>query len=385
MNIFNEQSKFLWRKNELFWKDIFPKCQIIHLVNSWEDFFDKDLTLPTHNDTTFEARLQINTAKTSVWIYNCLFKGISADKNGAGVNYIPTSQGKLLVESSIFESCTLTTNKIGGGLYAECECVINRVCGVNCSTKGSGSFSYVDATGGDINSIYETSIAGCRAESYRTMYHIAGYIEIKSLNNSHNKGNSAAGIRCDSCKKESHSFETSIKFSSFAHDNVSNQYIVRFHYAATSTKVNEMMFCNVIYNNGKNVICTAGTTTISNSCIMKNEGQTVFQTASGGFTLINCSVDENINSIGGSSPETGEIGGKSFIYGFEFLDTGSCVNTFDTITNVPLIFLYDVPERTYFVFNDDRDFHKDGISKILEYIIVSSVLPLNYIDKFWFM
>ena len=64
---------------------------------------------------------------------------------------------------------------------------------------------------------------------------------------------------------------------------------------------------------------------------MKNDGKQVFyQSSSNSITLIDCSVDDNINSYN-KIPNTVNIGTISFIHGIKFIKTGSCVNIFDTL------------------------------------------------------
>ena len=63
---------------------------------------------------------------------------------------------------------------------------MNHVCAIECKSSYRSSFVHVTNSGRTVNSIHHSSIAYCFAENSYTMRHYYGYIDIQSVNLSHN-------------------------------------------------------------------------------------------------------------------------------------------------------------------------------------------------------
>ena len=134
------------------------------------------------------------------------------------------SLSKLLVETSTFVSCSATSN--GGAIYiSKGDCVIHEVCGYHCTSSYDFSFSDVYGSPKDKNYVHDSSVAYCVASSWYTMVHNYGYIEIKSVNLSHNQASSYSALDCRPSSKQG-TYGTSISYSSFADNTASNYYCI---------------------------------------------------------------------------------------------------------------------------------------------------------------
>ena len=228
----------------------------------------------------------------------------------------------------------------------------HNVCAIECKSSYRSSFTRVDGSGRTVNSIHHSSIAYCFAESYYTMYHWYGYVDIQSVNLSHNKASEQSAVDCGPDKPNKDNIGTSISYSSFADNNATSQYCIYLTRAATSTPVDQykIINSNIIRNIGDRTICTFVNTNMNDCCIMNNIEDNIFYTSppSGGFTLTNCSVD-NINSYN-TKPNIDNIGRKIFINNLTFIQTGSCVNIFDTVDiRVISKHMYTIYQYTRFI------------------------------------
>ena len=261
-----------------------------------------------------------------------------------------TSLSKLLVETSTFVSCSASSQ--GGAIYiSKGDCVIHEVCGYHCTANSQFSFSDVWQSSGtkDKNYVHDSSVAYCVASNYYTMYHYYGYIEIKSVNLSHNEATRYSALRCYPSSKQG-TYGTSISYSSFA-DNTASYYCIYLWYI-TSSSANkyEIKNSNIIRNSGDRTIYVYnGELTMRKTCMMNNKKATYhfyLQQSSAKCTLLDCSID-NTQKTGSGSLDTSSIGSNSFINGLTFISTGDCKNIFDTIDNIPLTGVVQrTPERT---------------------------------------
>ena len=157
------------------------------------------------------------------------------------------------------------------------------------------------------------------------MYHQEGYIDIKSVNSSHNEATRYSSLRCRPSSTNGGTYGTTISYSSFSNNTASSYCIYLWYHLDTANK-DEIINSNIIENSGDQTIYIYATVTFTNTCIMRNTDLTyVFYIASG-FTcaLIDCSFD-NIQKTGsGSLARKGSPG--SFIHGLAFISTGDCVN-----------------------------------------------------------
>ena len=164
---------------------------------------------------------------------------------------------------------------------------------------------------------------------------------------SHNTAKLNSALKCEPIYS-TNNLGTNIIYSSFADNNATSQ-------SCISININDQAIeflirnTNIIRNSGDRTIYTNGNTNMNECCIMKNIGDDIFYTESGGFTLTDCSVDENIDSYNtNNKPNIDNIATKSFIHVLIFHETGNCINTFDTIEGVPLTGLMPQTRPVYF-------------------------------------
>ena len=88
---------------------------------------------------------------------------------------------------------------------------MNYVCAIECKSSHRSSFTYaIGSTSRTVNSIHHSSIAYCFAEDYYTMLHNYGYIDIQSVNLSHNTATQYSALRCVPNKPNENDIGTSI-------------------------------------------------------------------------------------------------------------------------------------------------------------------------------
>ena len=259
------------------------------------------------------------------YVVNCYFYSITYSGNGAAI-YLSKSGVHFLVEFSTFVECSATGSfSYGGGIYiGYADFAMNHVCAIECKSSYYYSFTLVTNSGRTVNSIHHSSIAECVAQSSYTIHHSYGYIDIQSVNLSHNIANSYSALYCEPTSTNGR-YGTSIRYSTFTDNLASSQYCVYLSYRQSNKYM--MSNSNIIRNRGDRTICTSGYTDMVNCCIMRNTGNYVFDTHYGGFTLTNCSVDDNINSYN-SKPTTNNIGSDSFINDLTFISIGDCEDMF---------------------------------------------------------
>ena len=268
---------------------------------------------------------------------------MSSSSHGGAIN--DESTNNLLIEGCTFEKCTIispTTFLMGGAIYVDSSnCVLNKVCGVSCVNSDRASFSYVGYTSSSqtINTVHLTSIAYCVASSDYTMCHKQGYIDIKSVNISHNKAKSWSALNCRPSSTNGGIYGTTICYSSFTNNTALYRHLISISYNSPVANQYVINNSNIIENSGDLTIhLSYGELTIRKTCIMKNKDSTaVFYLEIGSkCTLIHCSIDDP-QKVGSGPLDTSSIGKNSFIHGLTFISTGDCVNSFDTIDGVPLI------------------------------------------------
>ena len=137
----------------------------------------------------------------------------------------------ILIEFTTFYQCNTTNTSVnygnGAALYIECgNIVLNQVCGYQCQSSYCG-FSYIQANSNnnDVNTVIETSVSNCNAQSYYTMCNVYGFINISTVNLSFNEvTNSNSALHCQPSTTSSNGFGTSITYSSFADNTAGSNY-----------------------------------------------------------------------------------------------------------------------------------------------------------------
>ena len=168
------------------------------------------------------------------------------------------------------------------------------------------------------------------------MYHLYGYIDIKSVNLSHNTAIiNYSPLTCYSSPTNGETYGTSISYSSFADNTASNFYCIYLN-----NYPSQIESSNIINNHQNNpgnrgLIYTYSNSKMNKCCIVDNDKSPIFQSVSGTLTLTECTIGEGqLDSKQGSVVGTGVS--DSFIHGLTFIERDSCVNIFDTIENIPL-------------------------------------------------
>ena len=326
-----------------------------------------------------------------IWFYvvNCYFYSITYSSGNGAAIYLSKSGVHFLVEFSTFVECSTTgSSSYGGGLYiSNADFAMNHVCAIECKSSHRSSFTYaIGSTSRTVNSIHHSSIAYCFAENSYTMYHSYGYIDIRSVNLSHNTATQYSALVCQPSSIKDN-IGTSISYSSFADNNATSQYCIYLNYNSDSADEYKISNSNIIRNSGDQTIYVYGTATFSNTCIMENKDLTnVFYIGSSSkCTLIDCSID-NTQKTGSGSLDKSSIGSNSFINGLTFISTGDCKNIFDTIDNIPLTGVVQrTPERT--PDQTPSQTKNNFQNTCAEYLIISifhcpsKILSLNYEPK----
>ena len=100
--------------------------------NSWNAFFSDP---NSQFETSKTVTSQLNVTSAGLYVLNCLFKSCSSTNNGGALS--STATEKLLIESTLFDSCSTSSDE-GGAVYfmntASGQCVFNMVCSYKCST-----------------------------------------------------------------------------------------------------------------------------------------------------------------------------------------------------------------------------------------------------------
>ena len=129
---------------------------------------------------------------------------------------------------------------------------------------------------------------------------------------------------------------------------------------------------NIIDNKGDNTIYVYGTAEISDSCIMDNKNvKNVFYLSSStcSITFIRCTCDNF--SVHGKTIQQEPT--ESFIHGLTFINSGNCVNIFDTIGSLKptnMRNLYQTLEKERYYQEDKKRYMQHNMMKIAKYLFL---------------
>ena len=354
---------------------MFLNLTIFQLHHEWSDFYPSDDTEPSNENTnkknfTNSQHLQL---ETDSYVVNCYFYSITYSGDGAAI-FLLKEYGHFLVEFSTFVECSTIDGYSGGGLGIYCvDFAMNYVCAIECNSSDGCSFTFVDAPGRTINSIYHSSIAYCFAQNDYTMCHAYGFIDVQSVNLSHNTAIEQSSLTCApvSTKNiDNNDIGASISYSLFSNNNATSQDCLYLDRAKTELQVNEYLIrnSNIIRNKGSNTIRNyQGTLTMTECTVMENEGSPVF---CGSITFHKCTVlEDQYNSTTNIHIE--EVTTNSFINLLKFPSTGDCIIQFESLHTKSFIDIagtcqYDnyIPIITHYLFQH------------LEFIFLLSSLPV---------
>jgi hypothetical protein len=311
---------------------------------AWDDYFTGSKT--NYNSETYGSKPTLSG--TSVYVSNCLFISFTSGSDGGALSL--TSVTYLLIESTSFISCK-TSSDYGGAIYfsySSGQCVLHEVCGYDCCSTYTGTYSYsqfahivVNNAVTSKNYVNYSSISRCvsvNSYSHYSLCNSNGKICCPSVNISMNKCHWYSGIYCQPCY-DSKSFTCSISYSSFT-DNIATLSIcIQFW---TENANCEMKSCNILRNTQGSLsefgtIRTIDNVIIEDSCILENNAYTILYTHSSSYTitLSNCTVDKTTVNGGLIIQNTVT---KSFILALNHMSNLICHSEYDSAgTLTPII------------------------------------------------
>jgi hypothetical protein len=308
----------------------------MYIRTAWSDYFTGSPTLFQSN----EYKTRPTYTNTSVHVSNCLFISITSTSDGGALSC--TSVTCLLVESSSFFSCRTSSNggAINFGNTNDGQCVLYEVCGYNCCSTYTGSYSHgqfshvkVQDSISSKNHVNYSSISRCVNEitdSRHTMYHYNGMIFCQSINISMNKCDARSGIFCYPLF-DSNSVTCSLSYSSIT-DNVAIGFTCIRLYKTGA--IYEFRSCNILRNTQgtlgtEGTILSPGNLTIADSCILENKAAYIFNQASSSYstTLSQCTIDLTSNNGNLIIQKTAA---KSFIHALDHMSTQNCHSEYDS-------------------------------------------------------
>ena len=305
-----------------------------NIFQSWEDFYDETKYMKKNNEYFTNNTFLLSS---NAYILNCHFIDISSFYLGGAISILG-GPSKILIEKSSFYNCK---SNIGGALFlSTVECVLQEICGVNCS--GECSFCYINASSEYAhNFVYQSSINQCKSR-INTMYFNNGNISMHSLNESFNIGQIHSGMFCISQSNNKFQFS----FSTFSNNTAQNM-ILHFVHSPSETSFSnrkkfEIIFSNIIFNSGglnsNNGIITVSDSDLDliNSCIMRNIGKYDCYISKGSGRIINCSLDNQyFNKFNGFTLYSG-IKKEGFVLVLSFLSTEKCYSEYDIIPGISI-------------------------------------------------
>jgi hypothetical protein len=313
---------------------------------SWSDYFTGNQG-PTLSSGEYTSRQSYSGG--IVYVLDCLFNQFTSGSNG-GALYCGSSVTHLLIESSSFFSCK-TSSQHGGAIYYSNnggQSVLYGVCGYDCISTYSGSYTYyqfalLSVNSSSLNNNYfnYSSITRCVSVNSKSYYMFSihhGKICCPSINMSMNKCQWYSGIFC-------HAFGVSgfvtcsLSYSSFS-DNVAYDCICI--YFGNNAAKNEIKYCNILRNtqtsSSNGIVYSNPDLMIEDSCILENSASYIFYSASSyTITLSSCTVDKRTNY--GSFMILNTVT-KSFILGLNHISTRNCCAEYDSagyLTAIPYI------------------------------------------------
>jgi hypothetical protein len=308
---------------------------------AWNDYFSGTTATTTLFSQEYTSRPTISDS--NVYVLNCLFRSFTSSSSG-GALYCSTSISYLLVESTSFFSCKISSGE-GGAIYFSNtdngQSVLHEICGYDCGTTNSNSCQfdriYVKNDISCKNYINYSSISRCVNENaYQLLYHGNGRNFCPSVNISNNKnyGNSVLFYPLIN----SNYVTCSLSYSSIV-DNIAT-YHAWFIIWRTGGEY-EIKSCNFLRNTestgkSRGTITVDGNMKIDNSCILGNKANYIFfQVSSYRFTLSNCTVDSTSNNGYLTIQNTVT---KSFILALNHMSTQNCHSGYDSAgTLTPII------------------------------------------------
>jgi hypothetical protein len=361
----------------------------LHSITAWSDYFPG--TSPTTNFSSKEFTSRQTPSTANVYISNCLFNKCTSSDTG-GALYCSTSVTYLLVESSSFFSCK--TSSSSGAIYFKNtdsgECVLYMICANDCYSTSSlnEQFGWIEVKDGATNKNYinYSSIVRCVNENsgtWRTLYLWYGKIFCPSVNISMNKCGYRSGFSC-SPFPDSNSVTCLISYSSFTNNIALSSICIYFNKANAKY---EMKSCNILRNtqvnlNDHGTFRLYGNLMIKDSCILENNANYIFNSASSSytFTLSNCTIDKTTISNGILTIQNTAT--KSFIHALNHMSTLNCNSEYDSAgTLTPIIQTPSSSKKSMYYCTYKIFFNQPNLRDIISII---NVFLFNFIHPYFF-
>lgn len=265
-----------------------------------------------------------------------LFKNCTSSECGGAVR-VTASATKILIESTDFSSCS-SSNDFGGSLYLinAIDCIIYRICSVECSLIGAksyGQFAYmcVCDTSSNKNIGVDLSISNSindHDNACDLFYSRQGNVSISSMNASHNRCYYYSGYFSFPSVKNSE-ITGSLLFSSFINNTSNYDRCIGMRNSAN----HRLEFSNII-SNKQSIKASYGTIftncniNMKECCIINNNAQYYFCIeGSMTITLTNCTLDESYtvsNKIGNVVTKSNPEDNKRFMLKLHHIATAGC-------------------------------------------------------------
>jgi hypothetical protein len=317
------------------------------LKTAFDDFYGPGNTnISEYAGTKYTSR--ITPTSQNVYVHDCFFYYCSSSSDG-GALYCSSSVYKLLVDQASFVSCR-TSGYHGGAIFfnnpTNGECIVNKICGYNCSSTCSGTsigqcvstYTKRDATyKNHINDSAFTHTSRTSSGSQYVLCLCNGNISCPSINLTNNVCYCyTAVLYYPTAGSGSPVSETCcMSYSSIVNNTASGGHSC-FYLDRTGSS-HSIDSCNII--NNKQTSTSYGTfyvyanVLIKDSCILgNNENYKVFYVNSGKITISNCTFDDDIFTNGrnyGSVTVIKTIE-KTFIHALSHIATYHCDSYFDS-------------------------------------------------------
>ena len=346
----------------------------------WLDFFP-GVSKPNTPELQYKnfTNDQHQAINNNAYVLSCYFFDLTRQSSGGAI-YIKVSSSIdlcILIESTSFSVCQ--SQIYGAAIFIQnANTALHSVCGYNCSSSYHDSFCNIYSANKNINSAVDCSTSSCKATEEFTMFHYGGKINITRVNISNNQCKFTSALSCGPTKTihEENNIGNIVYYCSFSQNNATNNKCIRFFSSAYDYAI---IRTNIIKNEQseatEGLIYSVSKTIITDSCIMENIGSPIFHNTNGGFTLINCSVDENINSYLSSPPNTSDKNSKTFINGIKFIELGMCQATIDNLIPIIMEPGLTLKQRCYTWYCEDLIKH--SISQNMISIFKFSLLIFN--------
>ena len=325
-----------------------------------------------------ESAYSPESGTDKVYVKECFFSSFS---NRAISFDASSSDNKMLIEFSTFESCS-TDQMYGGCIYqSKGNFVMNKCCGFRCYSSqkyGSGHFVCADIYGNK-NSALDSSMSLCynvisEESDQSALFLRNGNIVMKTVNFSKHKCKWASAFICFPKTPTGTSI---ISFVSI-NDNIARDYAICWFGDEEEKLVNhELLFSNIINNqcSSSNVglILAYNPLQIKHCCILDNIAPIWFEGNGATITIINCTIkEEDITKTLGSVITNDWKPSSSFINAIKCTeDSEYCQASYDAIgTLTP-----NIPNSGSGGSDKGDSTRLNKIFKILEYIFLLCFIP----------